>query len=68
MFSKDKQRAHVFSVWVSQDDKGNISAREEKALKLLAKALLDITDAQVDELELRGAMRELKDENDEKTQ
>ncbi len=49
-----------------KNDKGNITAREEKALKLVAKALVEVTDAQVVELELRGALRELKVENDEK--
>jgi hypothetical protein len=43
-----------------KNDKGNISAREEKALKLVAKALVDVTDAQLKSLEDYGELRELK--------
>jgi hypothetical protein len=67
-FRKTNSARIFFLYGFPKNDKGNISAREEKALKLLAKALLDLTDAQVSELELRGTMRELKDEIDEKTQ
>ncbi len=51
-----------------KNDKGNISAREEKALKLVAKFLVDVSDAQLVALEEYGEMRELKGVESEKKQ
>lgn len=51
-----------------KNDKGNISMREEKNLKLVAKFLVDVSDAQLEALERYGEMRELKGVEDEKKQ
>ena len=51
-----------------KNDKGNISVREEKNLKLVAKFLVDVSDARLVALEEYGEMRELKGVENEKKQ
>jgi hypothetical protein len=67
-FRKANSERIFFLHGFPKNEKDNISLREEKALKLLAKALVDLTNAQLDDLKLRGAMRQLKGESDEEPQ
>lgn len=46
--------------------KGNLSQREERALRIIAGSLVKLTDEQIMELAKRGALRELEDEDDRK--
>lgn len=43
-----------------KSSKGNITAKEEKALKLLAKSMVNLSEDQIAELEQAGAIRALK--------
>ncbi|NYS26384.1 type II toxin-antitoxin system RelE/ParE family toxin [Rhodobacteraceae bacterium 2376] len=43
-----------------KNSKGNITAKEEKALKLVAKSMLKLSDDQIAELEKAGAIRALR--------
>jgi hypothetical protein len=67
-FRKANSERIFFLHGFPKNEKDNISLREEKALKLLAKALVDLTNAQLDDLKLRGAMRQLKGKTDEEPQ
>lgn len=67
-FRKANSERIFFLHGFPKNEKGNISLKEEKALKLLAKALVDLTDTQLDGLKLRGAMRQLKGKTDEEPQ
>ena len=67
-FRKANSDRIFFLYGFPKNDKGNISAREEKNLKLVAKFLVDVNDAQLDALEEYGEMRELKGVENEKKQ
>ena len=67
-FRKTNSERIFFLHGFPKNDIGNISAREEKALRLVAKSLVDLTDAQLNTLEVKGALRALKVGQDEKTQ
>ncbi len=67
-FRKANSDRIFFLYGFPKNDKGNISAREEKALKLVAKFLVDVSDVQLDALEEYGEMRELKGVENEKKQ
>jgi len=67
-FRKANSDRIFFLYGFPKNDKGNISAREEKSLKLVGKFLVNVTEAQLDALVDYGEMRELKGDSDEETQ
>ena len=59
-FRKSDSDRIFFLYGFPKNSKGNITAKEEKALKLLAKSMVNLSEDQIAELEQAGAIRALK--------
>jgi hypothetical protein len=63
-FRKSNDSRIFFLHGFPKSNKGNISSKEEKALKKIAKSLVDLLNEQVEGLKAKKAIRELGDEDE----
>lgn len=59
-FRKSDSDRIFFLYGFPKNSKGNITAKEERALRLLAKSMVNLSEDQIAELEQAGAIRALK--------
>jgi hypothetical protein len=63
-FRKTNDNRIFFLHGFPKNNKGNISSKEEKALKKIAKSLVDLSNEQVDELKAKKTIREVGEEDE----
>ncbi|WP_323007563.1 type II toxin-antitoxin system RelE/ParE family toxin [Pseudorhodobacter sp.] len=63
-FRKSNDSRIFFLHGFPKSNKGNITSKEEKALKKIAKSLVDLSNEQVEGLKAKKAIRELGEENE----